>query len=79
MYRDVQLVRLAGQVRMARSTLSEAAAQLFDVGLNDVLFQLTNVELQLEDIHGQLMDPLRKLPSLPRRPQCGPESDELPF
>ncbi len=70
---------LASQIRRARCSLSETSAQLVDVGLDDVLFQLTNIECQLEQIHLQLMKPLRQ-----RRPSPSPPSrycadDELPF
>ena len=70
---------LAGQVRRARGALSEASAQLFDVGLDDVLFQLTNVECQLEEIHLQLMQPMRKRRPSPPPPGGGCASDDVPF
>lgn len=71
--------RLAGIVRVARCSLSEASAKLLHVGLDDVLFQLTNIECQLEQVHAQLMEPAVQVPPLPpgaRRPHC---QEELPF
>lgn len=72
-------VRLAREVRRSRCSLSEAAAQLCDVGLNDVLFQITNIELQLEELYLQLMEPLAKVAPRRRRPEPPEHSDQIPF
>ena len=75
----VARARLAGQIRRARCSLSETAAQLGDIGLNDALFELTNVEVQLEEIYLQLMHPLRQVSARALPVMLDDPSQEVPF
>jgi hypothetical protein len=75
----VARARLAGRIRRARSSLSETSGQLSDIGLDDVLFQLTNVEVQLEEIYLQLMHPLRQHCTRALFPMLDEPTDEVPF
>ena len=75
----VARARLAGQIRRARCSLSETAAQLGDIGLNDALFQLTNVEVELEEIYLQLMHPLRQVAARAIPVVLDDPGQEVPF
>jgi hypothetical protein len=75
-YRRAQL---ASQVRRARCSLSEASAQLLDVGLDDVLLQLTNIECDLEDVYLKLMEPTRQRLAPPGAPRVRNSAEQLPF
>jgi hypothetical protein len=79
MVRDVHLVLLAGRIRRARESVSAVAAELVELGHQDLMVELTNVELQLEEIRGQLIQPLLQFAAAaprPRRPEC---PEQLPF
>ena len=75
----VARARLAGRIRRARCSLSETSAELGDIGLDDVLFQLTNVEVQLEEIYLQLMHPLRQVSSRALPVVLDDPGQEVPF
>ena len=67
-FADVRAVRLAGKVRWCRETLGEVGCGLAEIGRDDLLFELTNLELQLHELHLELMQPMRKLaPPTPRQ------------
>lgn len=59
-FADVRCVRLAAKVRWCRETLSEVGCGLAEVGREDLLFEVTNLELQLHELHLDLMQPLRE-------------------
>lgn len=79
MYRDVALVRIAGQLRRAREVMSDAEAQLVDIGLHQIAFELQDLSLELEELHLDLMQPLSQLPPAAPRPPAPRRPDELPF
>jgi hypothetical protein len=65
MYADVRAVRCAGQIRWAREQLEEVATKLCEIGREDLLFQLTNLALELHDLHVDVMKPLTQVPARP--------------
>jgi hypothetical protein len=80
MYSDVRRIRLAGRLRRAREAISDAHAELCDISLDQFSFKLTNVELELVEIHRELLEPFSQLGhATPRRPQCDYPAEELPF
>lgn len=80
MYNDIRRVRLAGQLRRARESLSHAHAELLDIGLDEFSFKLTNVELELLELHRDLIQPFCQPPARRERPLCDqPAQGELPF
>jgi hypothetical protein len=64
-FADVRVVRVAARVRWARETLTEVSTELCEVGREDLLFEVTNLEMQLHELHLQLMQPLAKAAPAP--------------
>lgn len=79
MYRDVALVRIAQSVRRAREMLTDAEAQLVDIGLHQIAFEIQDLSLELEEIHLDLLEPLANIPSLMPRSRAPRGQEELPF
>jgi hypothetical protein len=79
MFADVRAVRLAGKLRWARETCSEVGCGLLEVGREDLLFELTNIELQLHELHLQLMQPFRQDSLSAPQQHTFNEREEVPF
>jgi hypothetical protein len=79
MYRPVELVRLAGRVRRAREMVSDVGVGLVEIGVEDCLFELANIECELEQIHFELLQPARQRPPRLRAPECPQDLEDLPF
>jgi hypothetical protein len=79
MYRDVALVRIATKVRMAREMMSDAEAQLVDIGFHQIAFELQDLSLELEDIHSELLKPASLLPPRRARQRRPPCDEDIPF
>ena len=66
-YRPAETVRMAQRIRHAREALSDVTAALARIGINeDVLFELTNIECELEEVYLQLMQSVSQCPTPPK-------------